>query len=80
MFTLSRDVESRGVGLRPQLSHLSGGLEIARRPWIPTDQTRPLEFDRCAVSRWFGYFAEKRNTVCERKTEFGFSSVLGKLE
>jgi hypothetical protein len=33
MFTLSRDVESRGVGLRPQLSHLSGGLEIARRPW-----------------------------------------------
>lgn len=26
-----------------------------------------------------GYFAEKRNTVCERKTAFGFSSVLGKF-
>jgi len=76
MFTLSRDVESRGVGLRPQLSHLSGGLEIARRPWIPTDQTRPLD----ANVEYARYFAEKRNTVCERKTEFGFSSVLGKLE
>ena len=53
---------------------------VAYQPARSPRWTRPVKLIvRGAVLRYFPYFAEKRNTVCERKTEFGFSSVLGKF-
>jgi len=58
----------------------NGVLSVTCQPARSPRWPRPVKLIvRGAVLRYFPYFAEKRNTVCERKTEFGFSSVLGKF-
>ncbi len=63
-------------------THGSSGVlcVTSNRPARSPRWPRPVKLIvRHAVLRCFPYFEEKRNTVCERKTEFGFSSVLGKF-
>ncbi len=58
----------------------NGVLSVTYQPARSPRWPRPVKLIvRHAVLRCFPYFEEKRNTVCERKTEFGFSSVLGKF-